>query len=34
VVMGAVLLIASIFIVVNIIVDLLYVVLDPRVKVS
>jgi peptide/nickel transport system permease protein len=34
VVMGAVLLIASIFIVVNIIVDLLYVVLDPRVKIS
>jgi len=34
VVMGAVLLIAAIFIVVNIIVDLLYVVLDPRVKMS
>ncbi len=34
VVMGAVLLIASIFIVVNIIVDILYVVLDPRVKLS
>lgn len=34
VVMGSVLLIASIFIVVNIIVDLLYVVLDPRVTLS